>query len=155
MSSHQSRRAFLKRASILSMAGSASPFVMNLAAMSEAAAATASDYKALVCVFLYGGNDYANTLVPYDAATYSVYKTQRSALAYAQAALAPTLLNPSAPLAADAKYALAPELGKLLPIFNAGKMAVMLNVGTLVQPTTKALCTISLELLSSALNVCG
>lgn len=73
-----------------------------------------------------------------DAATYSVYKAQRSALAYAQAALAPTLLNPSAPLAADAKYALAPELGKLLPIFNAGKMAVMLNVGTLVQPTTKA-----------------
>ena len=39
-------------------------FVMNLAAMGEAAAATASDYKALVCVFLYGGNDYANTLVP-------------------------------------------------------------------------------------------
>lgn len=138
MSSDQSRRAFLKRASILSMAGSASPFVMNLAAMSEAAAATASDYKALVCVFLYGGNDYANTLVPYDAATYSVYKAQRSALAYAQSALAPTLLNPSVPLAADAKYALAPELGKLLPVFNAGKMAVMLNVGTLVQPTTKA-----------------
>ena len=52
-----SRRAFIQRASALSLAGSATPFVMNLAAMGEAAAATASDYKALVCVFLYGGND--------------------------------------------------------------------------------------------------
>ncbi len=134
----QSRRAFLKRASVLSMAGGAAPFVMNLAAMGEAAAATASDYKALVCVFLYGGNDYANTLVPYDAAQYAVYNAQRAPLAYAQSALTPTLLTPSTALPSGAQYALAPELAKLLPIFKAGKMAVMLNVGTLVQPTTKA-----------------
>ena len=44
MTDDQSRRAFIKRASLLSMAGSASPFVLNLAAMGEAAAATASDY---------------------------------------------------------------------------------------------------------------
>ena len=64
MSSEQSRRAFLKRAAAVSMVGAASPFVMNLAAIGEAAAATASDYKALVCIFLFGGNDYANTIVP-------------------------------------------------------------------------------------------
>ena len=58
----QSRRAFLKRAACFSLAGGASPFVMNLAAIGEAAAATASDYKALVCIFLFGGNDYANTV---------------------------------------------------------------------------------------------
>ncbi len=133
-----SRRAFIKRASALSVAGSAAPFVMNLAAIGEAAAATASDYKALVCVFLYGGNDYANTLVPYDAAQYASYAAQRSALAYSQASLAGTVLQPTTALPGGAQYALAPELGKLLPIFNAGKMAVMLNVGTLVQPTTKA-----------------
>lgn len=138
MTSDQSRRAFMQRASVLSMAGSAAPFVMNLAAIGEAAASTASDYKALVCVFLYGGNDYANTLVPYDANQYAVYKAQRSNLAFPQSVLAPTVLNPAVALPSGAQYALAPGLAKLLPIFNAGKMAVMLNVGTLVQPTTKA-----------------
>jgi len=138
MTKQASRRAFLQRATALSLAGSATPFVMNLAAMGEAVAAAASDYKALVCVFLYGGNDYANTLVPYDNAQYAVYAAQRAALGYAQSNLAGTLLNPSVALPGGAQYALAPELGKLLPVFDAGKMAVMLNVGTLVQPTTKA-----------------
>ena len=133
-----SRRAFLSRASVLSIAGSASPFLMNLAAIGEAAAATATDYKALVCVFMYGGNDYANTLVPYDAAQYASYSAQRPTLAYSQASLGGTVLVPSTALPGGAQYALAPELGKLLPVFNAGKMAVMLNLGTLVQPTTKA-----------------
>ena len=133
-----SRRGFIKGASVLS----AAPFALNLAAIGRAAAATAagtgSDYKALVCVFLYGGNDYANTLVPFDATTYATYAAQRPGLAYAQSALTGTALNPTTPLPGGAQYALAPELGKLLPIFNAGKLAVMLNIGTLVQPTTKA-----------------
>ena len=133
-----SRRAFIQRASVLSLAGSATPFVMNLAAMGEAAAATASDYKALVCVFLYGGNDYANTLVPYDPAQYASYTAQRGPLAYSQSSLAGTVLQPTTALPGGAQYALAPELAKLLPVFNAGRMAVMLNLGTLVQPTTKA-----------------
>jgi len=138
MTMDESRRTFIKRASALSLAGNASPFVMNLASIGEAAAATASDYKALVCVFLYGGNDYANTLVPYDNAQFSVYAAQRPGLNYTQAQVTPTLLNPSIALPNAAQYALAPELAKLLPIFDAGKMAVMLNLGTLVQPTTKA-----------------
>ena len=133
-----SRRAFLQRASALSIAGAATPFVMNLAAIGEAAAATASDYKALVCVFLGGGNDYANTLVPYDSAQYGIYSAQRPSLAYAQSDLAATVLNPATPLAGGAQYALAPELARLLPVFNGGDLAVMLNLGTLVQPTTKA-----------------
>ena len=58
MTTATSRRAFLQRASLLSLAGTAAPWALNLAAMGEAAAATATDYKALVCVFLYGGNDY-------------------------------------------------------------------------------------------------
>ncbi len=137
-SGDQSRRAFMKRASALSIAGTATPFVMSLAAIGEAAAATATDYKALVCVFLYGGNDYANTLVPYDNTQFAVYNAQRPTLGYSQASLAGTVLNPTTALPNGAQYALAPELGKLLPVFNAGKMAVMLNVGTLVQPITKA-----------------
>ncbi|MDQ3079524.1 MAG: DUF1501 domain-containing protein [Pseudomonadota bacterium] len=133
-----SRRAFMQRTAALSLAGAAGPFVLNLAAMGEAAAATASDYKALVCVFLYGGNDYANTLVPYDNVQYASYAAQRGALAYSRSALSGTILQPTVPLPGGAQYALAPELGKLLPLYDAGKMAVMLNVGTLVQPTTKA-----------------
>ena len=139
MTDDVSRRAFLKRASALSLAGAATPLVTSLAAIGEAAAAgTPSDYKALVCVFMYGGNDYANTLVPYDNARYAVYQSNRSAFAFAQAALTPTLLNPSLALPGGAQYALAPPLSPLLPLFNTGRMAVTLNLGTLVQPTTKA-----------------
>ena len=133
-----SRRAFLQRASALSLAGTATPWALNLAAFGEAAAQSATDYKALVCVFLYGGNDYANTLVPADAASYAAYAGMRPTLAYSAAALAPTTLAPLVPLPGGRQYAIAPELAPLLPIFNAGKMGVMLNVGTLVQPTSKA-----------------
>lgn len=133
-----SRRAFLKRVSVMSLAASATPWAVSLAAMGEAAAATANDYKALVCVFLYGGNDYANTLVPYDQSSYALQQTFRSNLAIERAALTPLLLNPTLPLPDGRQYALAPGLDPLLPIFDAGKMSVLLNVGTLVQPTTKA-----------------
>lgn len=138
MTTNSSRRAFMQRAAALSIAGPAMPFALNLAAMGEAAAATASDYKALVCVFLYGGNDYANTVVPLDVAQYATYAAQRPGLVYAQPSLAATALSPSVALPGGAQYALAPELAKLLPLFDAGRMAVLLNVGTLVQPTTKA-----------------
>ncbi len=133
-----SRRAFLQRTGALSVAGAATPWALNLAALGEAAATTASDYKALVCVFLYGGNDYANTLVPYDTTSYAAYQAMRPPLAYAQADLAATLLTPSVALPSGRQYALAPELAPLLPLFGANKLAVMLNVGTLVQPTLKS-----------------
>lgn len=138
MTNDQSRRAFLKRTAALGVAGAAAPFVTNLAAIGEAAAATASDYKALVCLFMFGGNDYANTLPPYDQASYNQYASARQVLAHSRSALDPTVLVPAAALAGGRQYALAPTMAPLLPIFNAGKMAVVLNVGTLVQPTTKA-----------------
>lgn len=137
MTSHASRREFLKRAGALSMTGVAGPLAMNLAAMSEAAAANATGYKALVCVFLYGGNDYANTLVTADPTHHALYTAQRPAIATPIAALAPTLLAPTTALADGRQYALAPQLAGLLPSFDAGKMAVMLNIGTLIEPTTK------------------
>jgi len=137
MTSEASRREFLKRASALSIAGSAAPWALNLAALGEAAAISPPGYRALVCVFLYGGNDYANTVVPYDAASHAAYQGQRAAIALARDSLAGTLLNPGVALADGRQYALAPELAPLVPIFDAGQMAVMLNVGTLVQPTSK------------------
>ena len=137
-----SRRAFLQRGAALSMAGAAAPWALNLAAMGEAAAATASDYKALVCVFLYGGNDYGNTLIPADATHHPLYLAQWPTLAYARSALDATVLSGlNTPVDRDGvpyQYALAPELGLLMPLWQAGQLATVLNVGTLVQPTTKA-----------------
>lgn len=138
MSMDQSRRAFLKRAGIVSAAaGGATPFVMNLAAIGEAAAATAADYKALVCIFLFGGNDYGNTVIPYDQANYNEYARLRGGIALARPTLDATVLNPAPALQGGRQYALSPDLAPLLPVFDAGRLAVMLNVGTLVEPTTK------------------
>jgi uncharacterized protein (DUF1501 family) len=137
-----SRRRFLKRAATVPAVGAIAPWILNLAAGGEAMAATATDYKALVCVFLYGGNDYANTLVPYDGVSYTAYQTLRQKFAYTQDSLANTVLNPTqVPIdvaGVTHQYALAPELAPLMPMFNGGQMAVLLNVGTLIQPTTKA-----------------
>lgn len=131
----QSRRAFLGRAGALGLAGVAGPFANSLGIIGEAAAATATDYKALVCVFLHGGMDYANTLVPYDEASYAAYRTARPNLALERDALGATALAPT--VGGGRRFALAPTMAPLKPLFDQGKMAVMLNLGTLVMPTTK------------------
>ncbi|SFO56808.1 Uncharacterized conserved protein, DUF1501 family [Variovorax sp. OK605] len=135
------RRAFLRRAGHLAIAGTAMPFALNLAAIGDAAAlgAPSGDYKALVCVFLFGGNDYANTLVNFDTASYAKYSTIRGAIALpSDAALALTELRPTAALPDGRKYALNPKMTKLAALFDGGKMAVQLNVGPLVKPLTRA-----------------
>ncbi|WP_395316015.1 DUF1501 domain-containing protein [Variovorax sp. UC74_104] len=134
------RRAFLRRSGQLAMAGTALPFALNLAAMGEAAAqaAPSDDYKALVCVFLFGGNDYANTLVNFDTDSYNKYSTIRGAIALPYAGLAATELKPTMALANGRKYALNPAMGGLATLFDQGKLAVQLNVGPLVKPLTRA-----------------
>jgi uncharacterized protein (DUF1501 family) len=130
------RREFLRRASAVGIAGTAAPWALSLAGIGEAAAATTpGDYKALVCVFMYGGNDYGNTLVPYDATNHAAYAGIRQALTIPRDALAATALTAGSD---GRQMALAPQLGKLKGLWDAGKLAVQLNVGTLVQPTTLA-----------------
>lgn len=143
------RRAFVQRMGQLGLAGAAAPWALNLAAMSEAAAqsSTASDYKALVCVFLYGGNDHYNTIVPFDDINHANYQRVRSGITLQRSALTPNALpigtgeglassvNGMAP---GRQVALAPELSGLMPIFNKGELGLIFNIGTLVQPTTKA-----------------
>ena len=141
-----SRRAFLRRSGQLALSGTALPFALNLAAIGEAAAFDASDYKALVCVFMYGGNDYANTVVTYDDPSYNLYSSIRGGgagqtaggIALAKANLAATLLSPTAPLLGNLQYALHPSMTGLAGLFNSGQAAVQLNVGPLVVPLTKA-----------------
>lgn len=142
--SRHGRRAFLKRMGQLATVGAATPLGLNLAAIGEAAAFNATDYKALVCVFLYGGNDHANTVVTHDIPSWSAYRTIRQAgpgpvgLALERSALAATRLLPTTPLAGGLEYALHPSMPGMTSLFNVGRAAVLLNVGPLVRPTTKA-----------------
>lgn len=148
-----SRRDFLRRSGQLALGSTALPFALNLAAIGDAAAFNSSsgDYKALVCVFLQGGNDYANTVVTYDDASYDKYHTIRGAgvtgqgasgIALAKADLTATLLAPTtAPvdsLGVSRQFALHPSMTAVASLFNAGKAAVLLNVGPLMQPMTRA-----------------
>ena len=138
-----SRRLMLTRAAQLTGLGAAAPLAMNLAAIGEAAAAQAAgddDYKALVCIFLLGGNDHANTLVPYDVANYGRYLNIRGAISYRHDDLTSTLLAPRVPqpLTDHVQYAFAPQLPRFKALFDGGKMAVQLNVGPLVMPLTRA-----------------
>jgi uncharacterized protein (DUF1501 family) len=142
------RRDFLRRSTHLALTGAALPTAINLASMGDAAAFTAPDgsYKAIVCVFLYGANDFANTVVAYDDLTYDKYSTIRGGgagrtaggIALAKADLAATLLAPTVPLAAGRQYALHPSMTGLAGLFNAGQCAVQLNVGPLIEPITRA-----------------
>jgi uncharacterized protein (DUF1501 family) len=142
------RRAFLKRLSAVSTMGAAAPLALNLAAAGEVAAFESTDYKALVCIFLYGGNDHANTVVPYDLPNYDRYSAIRgggagrtaAGIAFGRDQLTPTALTPrvSQTLTDDLQYALAPGLTALKPLWNAGQLAIQLNVGPLVVPLTLA-----------------
>jgi uncharacterized protein (DUF1501 family) len=131
------RRAFLRRAGQLAFTGAALPTALNLAAIGEAAAFDATDYKALVCVFLFGGNDYANTVINYDSTSHGQYAAIRGGIAIARNDLAATVLNPSVALPDGKQYALHPSMTGLAGLFNGGAAAVQLNVGPLVVPLTR------------------
>jgi uncharacterized protein (DUF1501 family) len=122
------RRSFIRYAS-LAAAGSAAglrPFgALNALAQSP------TDYKALVCVFLYGGNDANNTLIQFDTAGYANYAALRGPLALPQSQLLQ--------LAAAPNFALNPNLPEIQTLFNNKAAALVTNVGTLIQPTTRAL----------------
>ena len=135
-----SRRELLIQSGQTAMGGFAAPWLINMVGMGEAAAFTASDYKALVCVFLFGGNDYGNTVINYDNASYTKYFNIRSAsdAVILRPALAATELLPTVPLAGGLKYALNPSMKGLAGLFNSGKAAVQLNVGPLIKPLTRA-----------------
>lgn len=132
------RREFLRRAGALSAGGAALPLMLNLAAIGEAAAQTADDYKALVCVFLYGANDHYNTVLPYDTPSYNSYAQLRQTLARQRDAQTTSALTAARALDGGRQFALASELAGLRRIWDTNQLALLLNVGPLIQPTTKA-----------------
>ena len=130
-----SRRNFLHWAARMAALGTGAPFALNLAALGAASAQTASDYKALVCVFLYGGNDHHNTVIPYDQASYTGYQQARGGVARPLNTLLP--LTPISNLGGR-QFGLPPELQPLATLFAAGRAAIVANVGPLLRPTTRA-----------------
>ncbi len=91
-----------------------------------------TDYKALVCIFLFGGNDSNNVLVPTDS-RYTQYLQARSVLALPQSQLLPLQIS------GKSIYGLHPNMPEMQGYFNNQQsLAIVANVGTLVQPTTQA-----------------
>ncbi|CAB4801775.1 MAG: DUF1501 domain-containing protein [Actinobacteria bacterium] len=136
------RREFLRRAAALGIAGSTGPLALSLSAMGEASAQTANDYKALVCIFLYGGNDHDNTFIPYDDANHLIYKKFRDVGDDNQVRIywnkdTQQLVPLSTISAQGSKYAFQPAMTQLAGLFETSQLGVMLNVGTLLKPTTK------------------
>lgn len=104
------------------------------AALADGGLPMNNDFKALVCLFLYGGNDSNNTLVPRDLSAYQAYARDRGILALPREDLLP--LN----YAGDdgREFGFHPAMAPLQTLFNNGAMSVVCNVGTLVAPITKA-----------------
>ena len=119
------RRNFLKTASVAGM--------MRFAEMNVMAQA-ATDYKALVCIFMFGGNDGNSMVVPQTTSEYNAYKAIRGSLTLpdGNAKLLPVSTATGTP------YALTDGLAKIHPLWAQKKLAVVANVGMLVQPTTRA-----------------
>jgi uncharacterized protein (DUF1501 family) len=134
------RRQFLRTASLASMAGiSASPFLVGLNSLAAMAQSTGtSDYKALVCVFLAGGNDGHGTVIATDPDSFAAFTQARSGapgLAYPLGDLLPIAPKTSQN---GRTFALNPYLTGIQNLFTAGRAAVVANTGTLIAPATKA-----------------
>jgi uncharacterized protein (DUF1501 family) len=167
MPSHNaSRRRFLRTASVVSgsVGAAAAPFALNLASLGSAVAQTAGPYKALVCMFFYGGNDSSHMVLRTDPTSFDVYTKMRNTGSDPIALLAPgTVPNAGAARATPARlggvtpvtpkfsagvpgsaensawtYALHPSMPEVAALFGAERLAILGNAGPLIAPMTKA-----------------
>jgi hypothetical protein len=118
-----SRRHFLKTAGALGALGT----------LGGLKAQAATGYRSLVCIFLAGGNDGHNTVVPISTAqqNFSLYAKSRQILALQQSSLLPIQTG-------NDVYGLHPQMPEIQALYNAGNAAILANVGTLIAPTTRA-----------------
>ncbi|WP_421736929.1 DUF1501 domain-containing protein [Caulobacter sp.] len=112
------------------VAGSTAVAAMGQMGLASAMADTSS-YRAMVGVFLFGGNDAWNMVVPTDG-RFSTYTSQRGSVALQQSSLVPLTGTP---------FGLHPSFASLKPAWDDGALSVVLNTGTLFQPLTKSLYT--------------
>src|ERR1700757_782977 len=116
------RREFLRTTCCSAASGFAAASFSRFG-MVNALAQSATDYKALVCIFLFGGNDSNNMVIPFDAAGYGAYKTARGGLALAQGSILP--INPPSQ---GKPFAFHPRFAALQSLFNQQHAAVVANV---------------------------
>lgn len=149
------RRVFLRNSlALTSVLGAGAPIALQLAAMSEAAAQSTPDYKAVVCLFMMGGNDSFNTVLPTDEASWDAYQHTRNIAGTSIALAAPgSTGNPAAakgtpehlggvrPVslqnAGGRTFALHPVMHRTQLLINGGRASVLANVGPLVEPLTR------------------
>ena len=142
MNSSDPSKRFLNRRRFLGEVGCAAlgtapilSSILNLRMLGEVAAAEApddDDYRALVCVFLAGGNDSFNMLVPNDATGYAEYAAARSSVAVQSSRLLPL----AGTLPDGRTLGLHDSMPDLKGLYDNGKAAFISNVGTLVEPTS-------------------
>src|SRR4051812_39763727 len=133
----QTRRQFIRQAACAALGTTAlTSAIRDLRFMNAAVAqSNVQDYKALVCIFLAGGNDSNNLIVPTIQAEYDNYATIRTpVLAIPQSALLPI----TSLVGDNHEYGLHPSCPELQTLFGEGKLAVMFNTGTLLFPLTRA-----------------
>jgi uncharacterized protein (DUF1501 family) len=128
------RRTFIRQAACAALTTSGLlNTIFDLRRLS-AATITDPDYKALVCLFLFGGNDANNVIVPHDNSGYASYAAARGILSIPQASLLPLTL----PTGDGRDFGFHPNLAELQALFNQGHLGIVSNVGTLVAPVTRA-----------------
>lgn len=140
------RRSFARRAAGAGLGVAAcSHTIRDLRLINSVMAAQepVAGYKALVCLFLSGGNDANNWIVPTDTTTFDQYTAIRGNLALPKSSLLTLRTGPngSDPAYTDADghtYGFHPTCQELQTLFGEDKLAVQMNVGTLVRPTTRA-----------------
>jgi uncharacterized protein (DUF1501 family) len=125
----RSRREFLRTA----LKSATALGAMSAFGRINALASSGSGYQALVCIYLVGGNDGHNTVIPLTTAqqNYSLYQQGRQSLALSQGSLLP-IMNGSD------SYGLHPSMPEIQALYNQGHAAVLANVGNLVQPITRS-----------------
>ncbi|MCA1628932.1 MAG: DUF1501 domain-containing protein [Acidobacteria bacterium] len=136
----QTRRDFLRSTGCAALGtGLLAAGIQEFGLVRAFADTNATDYKALVCVFMSGGNDGNNLVVPVDATRFAQYTGARQAAGLALPAPGqPGGLLPVNP-ASGGQYGLHPSLVEIQSLFSQSKAAVVCNAGPLVEPLTKAI----------------
>jgi uncharacterized protein (DUF1501 family) len=128
------RREFMRATAAAGFAASFAHYPGMAFSQSIGTTAPFGDYKALVCLFLHGGNDSYNMVIPRSAAEYGVYAASRQNMAIPQGDLLP--IGPLTPDGTD--YGLHPSMNGIKSLFDQGRLAFVSNVGPLIEPTTKS-----------------